>query len=474
MSTSERAAQPEEPAAGRLRLTLSPDLLAAYLQVVAPPNDVDVPLPTLEEALVWLANANVCVGLDRQRVAQAIEAPGEPILVAEGQPPCDGEDGLVEYAPCLLAVGGRPHVGPDGRVDLFDLDLLHNVAAGVLLASRTPPRGGEPGVTVLGQVISGRPGRPARLSAGSGARFTDDGLNIIATTAGHATLVGDTVMVSPIYRVRGDVGPATGHIDFVGNVSISGNVDPGFHVKAEGDVEIQGTMAAGDVQAGGNVSVRYGIQGHNGHGRVAAAGSVRAKFIQSAEVRAGESVYASDGIVQSTVEAGAKVEVLGSHGAIVGGHVLARQAVSARDIGSPGGIATEIVVGVDPTVFAELKEIKARVSQFLPELEQIQQRLAFLQGQERLTAVGRAELQKFHTAYRSLLEERAHLGTRHKELQDLLLALRGAVVAAQGTCHTDVRITIGTSTLLVREAWEGIRFQRNEQLGEIESVSLSG
>jgi hypothetical protein len=62
--------------------------------------------------------------------------------------------------------------------------------------------------------------------------------------------------------------------------------------------------------------------------------------------------------------------------------------------------------------------------------------------------------------------------TRHKELQDLLFTLRDAVVVAQGTCHAEVRITIGTSTHVVREAWQRIRFQRNEKLGEVESVSL--
>jgi uncharacterized protein (DUF342 family) len=397
--------------------------------------------------------------------------------VAQGNPPQHGEDGRIDYAPYLLAVGGRPNVGQDGEVNLFDLNLLHNVVSGELLATRTPPTETELGVTVLGQAIPARAGRPAALRAGTGAHLTSDGLEVIATTSGHATLVGDTVMVSPSYRVRGHVGPATGHIDFVGNVTISGNVYPGFHVKAGGDVEIQGTMDAGDVKAGGNVSVRFGIQGHNGQGRVVAAGSIRAKFIEFADVRAGESVYASDGIVQSTVEAGAKVEVLGSHGTIVGGHVLARHSVSARNIGSIAAVATELVVGVAPTVFAELREIRASTSELQTRLEQVQLRLTFFEDQQRqrpLNAMGRAEHEKQHASYRSLLEQRAHLAIRHKQVNDFLLGLRGAVVVVQGTCHAGVRITVGASTLDVREDRKAIRFQRNETLQAIELVSLSG
>src|SRR5713226_1769330 len=45
---------------------------------------------------------------------------------------------------------------------------------------------------------------------------------------------------------------------------------------------------------------------------------------------------------------------------------------------------------------------------------------------------------------------------------------------AQGTCHPEVQITIGTCTHLVRAAWKAVRFQRNDNLGEVEAVSLSG
>ncbi|HLZ28970.1 MAG TPA: hypothetical protein VKV73_16770 [Chloroflexota bacterium] len=39
--------------------------------------------------------------------------------------------------------------------------------------------------------------------------------------------------------------------------------------------------------------------------------------------------------MRSTVEAAGKVEVLGHPGWIVGGHIRAAHAVSARDVGSP-------------------------------------------------------------------------------------------------------------------------------------------
>jgi uncharacterized protein (DUF342 family) len=258
-------------------------------------------------------------------------------------------------------------------------------------------------------------------------------------------------------------------------VSVAGNVDAGYRVKAGGDVEIQGTVSAGNVEAGGNVSIRYGIRGHHGHGRVIAAGDVRAGFIEFALVRAGGSVYASDGIIRSTVESGGRVEVLGQHGSIVGGHVAARIAVLARELGSAHDIPTEIVVGTDPVVLAEAQASRARATVLVHALEKVQQRVVHAQDHARRPATsdqGRTELEQLHVIYKSLLEERAQLNVRQQELGLLLQALRSAVVLVQGTCHSEVRVTIGTATHIVRTAWSNIRFQRHQATYEIELIQL--
>src|SRR5579859_3470405 len=259
VSTTEAEIQPDEPQPAAFTVTISKSDLAAHLELTRSPEPAATPA-TVADALAALAAAGVTYGIDRARIAAALESPGEPVLVAVSRPSCAGEDGRVEFAPSLLAVGGRPHTDVDGRVDLFDLDLIHNVAAGAVLATRVLPTAGEPGTNVFGLPMPARPGRAAHVRAGPGTRLGDDGLQILAATAGHAALVGDVVSVSPIYHVRGDVGPATGNLEFVGSVSVSGNVDAGYRVQASGDVEIQGSVTAGEVEAAGNVSIRYGIQ----------------------------------------------------------------------------------------------------------------------------------------------------------------------------------------------------------------------
>jgi uncharacterized protein (DUF342 family) len=235
-------------------------------------------------------------------------------------------------------------------------------------------------------------------------------------------------------------------------------------------------VTAGDVEAAGNVSIRYGIRGHNGHGRIVAAGDVRAGFIEFAIVHAGGSVYASDGIMRSTVEAGGRVEVLGQHGSIVGGHILAREAVAARDLGSSHDIPTDIVVGADRGLLAEAQQSRMRATALVRDLHLVQQRVTHAQDHARRRGASdenRQELEQCHALYRSLLAERAELYFRQQELVQLLQALRSAVVVASGCCHPEVRITIGTATHVVRQAGRNIRFQRNHTTYEIELIELS-
>jgi len=304
--------------------------------------------------------------------------------------------------------------------------------------------------------------------------LSDDGLHVMAATAGHATLFDETVSVSSIYRVKGDVGPATGNLDFVGSVTISGNVASGFRVKAGGDVEIQGSLE-GEVVAGGNVSVRYGIQGHGGRGNVTAGGTVRSRFIESAEVQATDSVFASDGIVRSDVAAGKSIEVLGRHGAIVGGRVVAGESVSVRELGSARAVPTEIIVGAAPTLIVTMRQVQERLPLVVHALQQLQARLTLLQEyarRDRLNQMGHDQMGQLHDEYRSLLDERTSLLTRRAELLEQVERSAGSGVRVEGTCFPGVRVVIGSATRVVEQAWRGVRFQHNPSSSEIELVGL--
>lgn len=456
---------------GQVAVRLGEDRMAAYLTVTAPdPGGRPV---TVEEALTRLREAGVVFGVDRGAVERAVltaphPVPGlvpEAVLVARGRPPVPGQDAQIEYHGAVAQTGGRPQVRADGSVDLFDLGLVRNVARGTLLATRVPPVPGQSGMTVLGTEVAPRPCRDHLLRAGEGVVVSEDGLTAKAEIDGHVSVAGGRISVTAVYPVDGDVGPGTGNIRFVGSVVVKGNICPGFWVKAEGDVEVFGGIDSGTVEAGGNVSVRYGIQGA-GRGRVVAAGAVRARFIENAEVKAGGDVWVADGILHSRVEAGARVEVLGRRGAIVGGRVAARDAVSARFLGAAMGTPTEIAVGMAPNVRDEMEEIRRQVLELEESLRRTQQAVQLLKDQERrggLVPEKRGMLLKLVRGQYHLSARRDELVQRREELERLLGDARSAWVRALDMCYPGVRVVVGQAPYVVTDLLHRTHFALNDK-----------
>ena len=463
MSTAELLEQ-------QFQVTFSDDHLFAYLKV----EPLEGEQLSLVDALTKLTSTGISFGIDQAAVRDALDRPGTAVLVAKGTPPTEGIDGAVEFAPDLLRVGGRPRVAEDGEVDLFDLGLVHEVAAGSVLATSTPPTPGEPGMDVLGRMLRPRPGRAIRVVPGPGCQWSGDHRELLASISGHATLVGETITVSAIFQVHGNVGPATGNVDFCGSVIVTGDVLQGYRVKAGGDVEIQGSVESGEVEAAGNVSVRYGIRGHTGHGRVCATGTVRARFIEFAEVRANGSIYATDGVVCGVVEAGQDVGVLGRHGSIIGGRVVAGNSVRVGELGSARGVPTDVHVGSAPKLLAEAQALKSRLAEVTDRLQILQDRLAVLQAyarQGRLNESGKLALAQIHQTYRSLLDERAECQSLQAELLERFRAVKSASVSVRNVCHAGVRVAICGISHVVEQEFEGVRFQRDERTYTIELVS---
>jgi uncharacterized protein len=459
-----------KPVASVFRLTVSADQLLASLEV-APTRGDDMPVG-LDEVLAYLTSAGITYGVDAADVAKAVEVRGKNVVVARGLPPRDGEDGRLEIEPSLLEIGGRPRVNDNGEVDLFELNLIHTVREDQVLARRVSPTPKQDGRGVRGQVLLSRSVWAAPARAGPGSRLKEGGLEIIATLSGHAVVIGEQLGVSSIYQVRGDVGVATGNIEFVGSVVVQGDVCPGYRVRADGDVEIHGNVNGGIVEAGGNVSVRYGVLGQ---GRVVAAGTAKAKFVEYAEVRAGAEVWVSDGIMQSKVTAGTRIEVLGRYGSIVGGNIFARLSLSARELGSSAGVRTSIAVGVAPELVPESERLDVRANELARQIPVVQVRRTYLANQAalgRLNRRGAQEMDAVTAQLRALLEAANVVETRQIEIAAELADLGVAFVDARDVCRPGVYVMIGSNTMLVRESLRNVRFRYSAKVSKIEMTSL--
>ncbi len=443
--------EPTEETTPRERITVAVahDSMSAEVTLL-PPEDGEAPL-TEEEVLGRLAAAGVVFGIDPEAVRSAVaaanrgEVPGFPVTVARGQPPVPGEDGTITYDPCLTTATGRPRMMPDGTVDMFDLNTVRNVAKDTVLATVTLPTEGANGMTVRGATIRTRPGVRASFTAGKGTAFDPATLTVRAALDGHAGLVWREITVTPVYLVKGDLGLATGNIDFVGSVKVLGNVTSGYSVKTQGDLEVMGNVEGAQVIASGNVTVHGGIVGGKRGTRLKVKGFVKARFIEGAEINAGGSVWAADGIVQSRIESGDVVEVLGRRGCIVGGSILARKQVRARTLGSPLGSPTAIAVGVPSELRAQMAELSMTIKQLTKQMDETNQLVqtaadAIRRGEQ--SALLRNRLTQAAAQRDGIMEALQQARERQEELAEAIRRGVGASIQASERCYPGVSVTV--------------------------------
>jgi uncharacterized protein (DUF342 family) len=443
----------------------SDGLEAAVIRDPSLSGEVEISVGNVREAL---SAAGVVSGVDQASIAEAALGlsrglgPATGYVVARGRAPQDGADASITYTSQLTTRSGRPSVNADGSVNLFDLQVVHSLAEDQVLATRTPPTEGVCGLTVRGVELPAAKGRDSRLAIGKGAALSADGTEVRSTVAGHASLVGDKIEVSQSFDVRSKVGPATGNINFAGAVHVQGDVLAGYRVQADGDVEVFGTVEAGaTVEAGGDVNVRFGIVG-----QVRSGGSVKAAFLENAQVEAAANVWASGGILASTVDAGGYVEVVGPRGAIVGGCVTAREGITARALGSPANTRTRLRVGIAPAVLAEFKSVSLALKETQDQSERV---LVGLRQLARLSAQGALPAAKSELAYK-LSEVLAHLNhtqvqqsERQRTLASQISQRRAGYIQATHTAYPGVDLSIGSVRLQPDMETSHVRYVTDDQ-----------
>ncbi|ORU00375.1 protein of unknown function DUF342 [Anaerovibrio sp. JC8] len=322
-------------------------------------------VPTYEMIKEALAVKNIVFGIDDEAVREAAES-GRITKVAFGIPPEHGLDAQI-VKKFDLSIIGRPVADEYDRVDYKDLNIFLLAKKGQVLAERIPHTQGKPGTNVHGATIRQKPGKPKPVPAGKNTVIKDENF-VVSEIDGQIVDNGNKISVDPHLDIKGDVGMATGNIDFVGGVTVNGSVQLGFQLKATGDIEIKGMISGGDV-IGRNIIVKGGVQGMS-RGTVRAENDFQATFAENADIEAGGNVIITDVAMHSTIRAGHTLIVEGKKGLVNGGYLAAGEEIRATTVGNASNVVTRLTVGVNPmlqkqyqTVLKEYNEAKKRLDQ---------------------------------------------------------------------------------------------------------------
>jgi uncharacterized protein (DUF342 family) len=446
-----------------LSVDISEQEMKAYITVSPPgPGGCDI---AAETYLSFLRNNRVIYGVKEDFLRSFADRPTfkEAVCVAEGTKPVNGRDAYIQYNFETDQTAVRLREGSNGRVDFKDLNIIQNVVEGQPLARKIEAETGTVGRTVTGKVIPAKNGRDISLPLGKNVHVGDDGITIIADMNGQVVVVGNKINVEPIYTVQGNVDLKTGNIIFLGTVFITGNVEDGFSVKAAGNIEVNGTVEKAELDAEGDIIVHQGITGKSS-GMVRAGRSIWARFIENAVVEAGNMVVASDGIINSQVDAFKRIICQGKRARIVGGRLRASEEINAKILGSStSGTETVFEVGFDPKTKEELSQLEIRKTEAEKQLEDIQLNLQTLinikKQRKSLPEDKEAYMHELMDKRQELMTDLQKIKEDTEKLQTFLNSLktRGRV-SASGKVYPGVKILIRDAKEDVRSEYRAVTF----------------
>lgn len=358
----------QESSNGEVKITVSPGRMEAVMMITQPVGDGKK--ATLEDALMALKHAHVNHGVNYEEICKHIdqEICGIQFTCAIGDKPVDGENGFVKYH-FRAKDEMKPTINPDGTVDFKNLDLIENVRSGDLLAEQVLPTDGKPGTDVQGHPVPQKPGKPAQFKPGKFTEFSEDDMQIKATTDGQVMIRDGKITVSPVYQVPANVDNTTGNIRFNGKVVVKGNVKSGFMIEADGNIEVMGVVESAVLKSNADIILNRGVQGNN-QAELLCKGDLVARYIENTKINTGGNVEA-ECILHSIVYAKKKIMIKGKKGLIVGGIVKAGEEIDAQIIGSSMGTQTKIEVGIDPNLKEKYDQAHEKLKETMKNLQKL-------------------------------------------------------------------------------------------------------
>ncbi|MCS6984909.1 MAG: FapA family protein [Leptospiraceae bacterium] len=464
---------PKPEADSTLAIEISPDEMKAYVTITAPrPGGRHL---QTQDVINALKAAGVVVGFKEEEITKALEEDryGQPIVAAEGKPPKDGRDAYIDYK---VRIEKKVEFKEDehGRVDFLQRDLVENVVQGQVLAELVPAERGQQGYTIFNKIIPARDGKSIELKPGKGTILSEDGKKLIAERNGQVVFLQGRLNVEEVYVVTGDVGLDTGNIMFLGSIVVRGSVTDNMQVKAAGTIEIGGNVQKAQVEAEGDIIIRSGVQGRDGAFIQSTAGSVYAKFIQNARVDVEKDVIVQEGILHSRVQAGERIICNGRRAQIVGGEILAGKEVRVKQLGATSSQPTKVVVGVNPKILTQLKQLEDIIKDSQEKLEKLEQNIRTLTLQksvqkENFPAEKEENLIRMQAMQDKLKERIQEAQEQIEQLREYMAALSSqGAVHVEKTVYPGVTIEINGATFHVKDEYHKVTFI--EEKGNIRIV----
>lgn len=469
----------------RLAGYINQDRMRGFLLVEKKQDELEL---ELEEVLAKTEAGGITFGVDQSAVRRCLTRAAarnkvEFGEIALGQEAEDGQDGKIEFYVQPSSEEARYTKDASGRVNYHELNLIENVAAEQQVACLLPPKPGVAGSTVLGEVLPSKSGEPAKVRAGKGVRTDAGGETFVAEIPGRLVYEDDCLEISQEFEVKGDVDYSVGDIDFLGRVTVTGEILDDFNVKADMGLEVRGPVGNCQLVSSADIVLGGGMSGKT-KGSAKAGGEVRARYLNEVTVEADGSVTVEREAYNSVIRSGGAY--LSPGGKVVGGEVTALKGIDLGTAGSDLGVATKLCAGIDYRSAERRRRLAEELDSADKEIERISTAIGPLLADPARVQALPVDKKK------AVLNLVSHLKTL-KEKREVLLdqRIRGASpetqeavkqINAKDMVFTGVTVEVGDCRLLlkndatgplamVEDLGEGIvRLMPYQELGQVFEV----
>ncbi len=300
------------------------------------------------------------------------EQAGKNLVVAAGKKPVPGRDGRITYH--FNTDYQRPGViESDGSIDFKDRGEIPFVKENTLLAEKTPLKEGQAGIDIFGETIPPEEVRDQTLSGGSGTSFSEDGLKLFATTEGQPDLdARGVISVHKELAIKGDVSYKTGHINYEGNVVVSGTVREGFRVTC---VDLTAnSINGGIIDISGDLNVSQGIV----NSTVNVQGNLMAMYIQSSAAEVFGTVTVTREIMESEMACGS--EIFNEKGKVIDAVITAKKGMILSQVGTEKSGHATLKTGVDDYINRVFQRFDKRIKEKETQVQKLEKEKKEIEG----------------------------------------------------------------------------------------------
>jgi uncharacterized protein (DUF342 family) len=381
--------------------------------------------------------------------------------VAIGKTPNGGKDGKLVWLVRRFSPGQGDNLEREFS-DFFTLGLFENIEEGTEIARVYKAGDGENGVDVFGKVIPAEAGKNVDIKWDKSVLVNSDEArphfaSIVAANSGYVHHQANLAGVRDTIALPGNLDGSIGNLDFLGNVTVGGDIQKGFHIKARGNIRVKGAVLGDNkLVSKGSISIAgYHIGSQDSS--LSADGDYSVGLAQGVVADVGGDIYIETEARDCTFYSCGGV--LATKATIIGGVIWCVRGLEAKTIGNDAGLRTDVGLRTEIEVTPEYRKLSLSIARHEAALAALELHIGpYLKNRARVPLLNkefRAKMTELLSKYDQVAGSLESLQKKIEEMKQAAPEAQDAFISAREYIHAGVVLTAEETALDLQENVHG-------------------